>query len=79
MSNLPSAVETTFFMGIVLNGEPHDAPEACSVLELLQSLGIEPGRVAVELDGAIVRKPAWGETRLAAGARVEVVHFVGGG
>ncbi|MDX1979013.1 MAG: sulfur carrier protein ThiS [Bryobacteraceae bacterium] len=66
-------------MEIVLNGEKHQAPQGCTVLELLQSLGIDPARVAVELDGAIARRTAWADTRLAAGARVEVVHFVGGG
>lgn len=66
-------------MEIVLNGESYAAPQGSTVLGLLESLGIEPGRVAVEWNGAIVKRQVWGETRLAAGDRVEVVHFVGGG
>lgn len=66
-------------MEIVLNGESYAVAEGSTVLALLESLGIEPGRVAVEWNGAIVKRQAWGGTRLAAGDRVEVVHFVGGG
>lgn len=66
-------------MNIVLNGEPHPAPEACTLLGLLESLSIDPGRVAVELDGIIVKRERWPETSLSPGARVEVVMFVGGG
>lgn len=66
-------------MEIVLNGERREAPEGCTLLGLLESLGVDPARVAVELNGSIVKRAAWAETALAAGARVEVVHFVGGG
>lgn len=66
-------------MEITLNGEKHTAPDGCSVLGLLESLEITPDRVAVELNGAIVRKPAWAETVVTPGSMVEVVMFVGGG
>lgn len=66
-------------MEITLNGEKHTAPDGCTVLGLLESLGITPDRVAVELNGAIVRKPAWAETVVTPGSTVEVVMFVGGG
>lgn len=66
-------------MEIVLNGENHAVAEGCTVLGLLESLGVDPGRVAVEFNGMILKKAVWGETALTAGDRVEVVHFVGGG
>jgi thiamine biosynthesis protein ThiS len=66
-------------MEIMLNGEPHQAPEGCSVLGLLESLSIDPSRVAVELNGVIIKKAHWAEQRLDTGAQVEVVQFVGGG
>ena len=66
-------------MNIVLNGDPHAAPEGCTVLGLLESLSIDPSRVAIELDGSIVKKEAWASTMLQSGSRVEVVMFVGGG
>ena len=40
---------------ILLNGEPQAVPEGQSVTELLESLGIEPSRVALELDRNILK------------------------
>lgn len=66
-------------MDIMVNGESHAAPEGQSILDLLESLGLDAARVAVELDLQIVKRERWGETRLRSGARVEIVQFVGGG
>jgi len=66
-------------MQIILNGESRDVTDGLTVRALLESLGLEPERVAIELDGSIVRKPEWSSTALRPGARIEVVHFVGGG
>jgi thiamine biosynthesis protein ThiS len=46
---------------------------------LLEWLKIDASRVAVELDGHIVRKRDWPATTVHEGARIEVVWFVGGG
>jgi len=64
---------------IVLNGERRQVPPGLSIDRLLVWLEIDPSRVAVEFNGAIVRKPAWPEIAVAAGSQVEVVWFVGGG
>ena len=64
---------------IEVNGERRRIAEGRSVLDLLRELNLEPGRVAVELNRRIVKQAHWGETRLEAGARVEIVQFVGGG
>lgn len=64
---------------IVLNGEAHRLPEGANVLDLLAGLGRDPRTVAVERNGDIVRRPEYGTTILAAGDRLEVVHFVQGG
>lgn len=66
-------------ISIVLNGEARSAQEGQTILGLLRELGIDPERVAVELDRRIVKQPRWGETELRAGAQVEIVQFVGGG
>jgi thiamine biosynthesis protein ThiS len=66
-------------MEIEINGVPTAIPGACSLLELLQHLGVDSGRVAVELNGYIVKKAQWPEQRVGPGAKVEIVHFVGGG
>ncbi len=64
---------------IVLNGETRGVPAGLTVAGLLAELGVEGGRVAVELNREIVRKTAWEATPVAAGAKVEIVQFVGGG
>jgi thiamine biosynthesis protein ThiS len=64
---------------IVVNGQTRRVPPGLNVLTLLKFLEIEASRVAVELNREIVRRPAWETTRIEAGARVEVVWFVGGG
>ncbi|OYW08679.1 MAG: thiamine biosynthesis protein ThiS [Acidobacteriia bacterium 12-62-4] len=64
---------------IVLNGESRSVAEGSTVLSLLGELGIPAQRVAVELDRVILKPATWGETRLRPGAKVEIVHFVGGG
>jgi thiamine biosynthesis protein ThiS len=64
---------------IILNGQPYNAVAGQSLLDLVRSLELEPERVAIELDGQIVKREQWAQTPLRAGARVELVHFVGGG
>jgi len=55
------------------------APEGQTILGLLQELGLEPTRVAVEYDRKIVKQVLWPETVLHAESQLEIVHFVGGG
>ena len=66
-------------MEIVVNGEPRRVAQPATLLDLLESLGLDPRTVVVELNREIVRRPRLGETALAAGDAVELVHFVGGG
>lgn len=66
-------------IAIVVNGVTRNVPASVSLLELLGYLGIEPDRVAMELDGSIVRKPAWAAISVPNGAKLEIVQFVGGG
>jgi len=64
---------------VVLNGEPRSIPAGLTVDRLLVFLGIDPSRVAVELDRTIVRKSDWPSAEVHDGAQLEVVWFVGGG
>ncbi|MFL6236618.1 MAG: sulfur carrier protein ThiS [Thermoanaerobaculia bacterium] len=67
------------FLEVVLNGEPHRVPEGATVADLVASLGRHPRTVAVERNGDLVPRARFAETRLDAGDRLEVVHFVQGG
>jgi thiamine biosynthesis protein ThiS len=66
-------------MELTVNGEPHDLPAPLSVAALLARLGITPARVAVEVNEDVVPRGSYESHPLAAGDRVEIVHFVGGG
>jgi sulfur carrier protein len=73
--NQPGRMDIT----IIVNGEERTEPQGRTVLELLHALGLDPSRVAVELDRRIIRQPRWAATTLDDGARLEIVQFVGGG
>lgn len=65
-------------MQLIVNGEER-VFSGGSVNDLLESLDIDPRRVAVELNLDILPKGDYGTTMLQDGDRVEIVHFVGGG
>jgi sulfur carrier protein len=64
---------------VQVNGEKRAFESALSVAQLLQHMGLEGKRVAVERNGEIVPRSQHGATVLAAGDRLEIVVAVGGG
>ena len=65
-------------MQIIVNGETATIA-AMSVRHYLESLSIDPLRVAVELNLDILPKADYGTTILRDGDSLEIVNFVGGG
>ena len=66
-------------MRATVNGEPVELPEGLTVAALLQHLGVRAERVAVERNGAVIRKARHAEEKLAPDDVLEIVTFVGGG
>jgi len=66
-------------ISIVVNGEPKSAVSGVTVSQLLETLGLRAGRVAIERNLQILPRPEWANTCVAAGDRYEIVQFVGGG
>ncbi|MGE5385376.1 MAG: sulfur carrier protein ThiS [Betaproteobacteria bacterium] len=64
---------------LAINGENRRFPNALTVSELTDELGLTGKRIAVEVNGEIVPKSQHGTTRLASGDRLEIVVAVGGG
>jgi sulfur carrier protein len=64
---------------VIVNGVERSAFEGQTLLELLRSLGIDPQRVAIEMDRQIVKSTDWSTTTIHGGAGLEIVQFVGGG
>ncbi len=73
------AAPETKTIAIVVNGEPRSVASGLDLVRLLGELGLDPARVAVELDRQIVPKEAWAATPVHEGAQIEIVQFVGGG
>lgn len=65
-------------MILTVNGEHHEVEDGLTVAALVAQLGIR-GRVAVELNGVVLRQAQHPETTLRPGDTLEVVTFVGGG
>lgn len=66
-------------MRIQVNGEFREVDEELSVLDLIASLSLRSERLAIELNGSVVRRVDWARTMLQENDKVEIVHFVGGG
>jgi len=66
-------------MKVLVNGVARDLDGEPTLLDLLETLALDPRTVVVEHNRKIVRRPALPEVQLADGDLVEVVHFVGGG
>jgi thiamine biosynthesis protein ThiS len=64
---------------VEVNGETRETPAGTNVVGLLEQLGLNTGRVAIEYNFKILPRVEWGSTRLAAGDRLEIVQLVGGG
>ena len=66
-------------MQIVINGEARAITDGLSLHALVEQMSLPPARIAIELNREVVRRADWPETFLAAGDKLEIVHFVGGG
>ena len=69
-------------MKLQINGEEREFANAAvpfTLAALIETLGMKPDRVAIELNRDIVSRARWAETALNEGDRLEVVQFVGGG
>ena len=65
-------------MTVTVNGESRDVPDGQTVRVLLQTTGLTPEKVAVELNRRLLRSDRY-DTPLKEGDEVEIVTFVGGG
>ena len=66
-------------LDLTINGEVRQVEAGLSVAGLLEMLGLQAKKVAVERNLEIVAKSAYDATQLETGDRIEIVAFVGGG
>ena len=66
-------------MNVIVNGEKRSVIGLKTVEQLLDSLGLDGRKVAVERNMEIVPKSRYKEALLGEGDKFEIVHFIGGG
>jgi sulfur carrier protein len=64
---------------VVVNGKPQSFPQATTVADAVERLGLAGHKVAVERNGAIVPRSLHPATTLMEGDVLEIVVAVGGG
>ena len=63
---------------VTLNGDRCSFPAQTTLLDLVTKLNLEPERVAIEYNRAIVKRESWPSTTIDHNAEIEIVQFVGG-
>ena len=66
-------------MQIRINGQPHPIEDNLSLADLIQILGLQDKRLAIELNQSIIPRSLHQQTILSNGDQVEIIHAVGGG
>ncbi len=66
-------------LSVKVNGEHRRVAGGISIADMLNELGLDPLRVAVERNLEIVPRGTLGEVQVEDGDDYEIVHFVGGG
>lgn len=66
-------------MDLKVNGKVRAGREGLTVTGLLEDLQIHPQRVAVQLNGAILKREQFPEVVLKDGDTVEIITFMAGG
>ena len=72
-------MSTDTLVSITVNGEPRRIGAGATIAGMLREIGIDPRRVAVERNLAIVPKSTLEDVLVEDGDQYEIVHFVGGG
>lgn len=66
-------------LSVSVNGEAMLTSDGVSVRQFLEKLGLDPLRVAVERNRAILPRSSFDGVQVREGDRFEIVQFVGGG
>lgn len=64
---------------IYVNGNVQEIQEHATVRNVLELLGLENKRIAVELNQELLPRSQFADKHLSAQDRIEIIHAVGGG
>jgi thiazole synthase len=66
-------------ISVIVNGEARSVPAGGSIAAMLEALGLDPRKVAVERNLEVVPRSTLDAVPVSDGDAFEIVHFVGGG
>lgn len=66
-------------MKLRVNGDAIDVPSPCTLIALIEQLGLSGRRLAVEMNGEIVPRSEYQHQTLSDGDQLEIVQAIGGG
>ncbi|MBJ7596463.1 MAG: sulfur carrier protein ThiS [Candidatus Dormibacteraeota bacterium] len=66
-------------IALQVNGKPVELAEPTPLLYYVQTLGVDPRGIAVEVNGEILQRDGYSACTLQDGDQVEIVRMVGGG
>ena len=66
-------------MEITLNGEKYTLERGSNIVDLIEKLGLNMDKLAIERNLEIVPKSKFTMTIIEEGDKLEIVHFIGGG
>ncbi|KHK89635.1 sulfur carrier protein ThiS [Novosphingobium malaysiense] len=73
------ASQTSGELLLTVNGEPRRISAGATIADLVENIGLDPRKVAVERNAEIAPRSSLADVSLADGDVLEIVHFVGGG
>jgi len=66
-------------VNLLVNGEQLELPEKANIQDLIEHLGCQNQRIALEVNEAIIPKSKHQEFQLSNSDKVEIINAVGGG
>lgn len=66
-------------MTVHVNGTAREVPPGCALTDVVALVSTAPSGIAVAVNGEVVPRGSWPDTRVADGDRVEVLTAVQGG
>lgn len=70
---------TAALRSILVNGEPRQVADGCTLAALLVEIGMAERRVAVAVNREVVPRSGFATRELREGDRIEILEAVGGG
>ena len=66
-------------ISVIVNGEARAIPGGSSIAAMLQAIGLDPRKVAVEHNLEVIPRSTFADVEVIERDKFEIVHFVGGG